>query len=136
MLGSPLAQCALLHILQAEFLLGAMLTTLLLSALGCGIGLVVGFGLAVVRRMRGAASAPLRVVAILFVELFRRIPFLVMLFFMFYATQFAGFDASLFSIATISVCMIATAFSRRSFAPAWIPCTRTSGTALRSPTSR
>ena len=79
----------------------------------------------------------LRVVAILFVELFRRIPFLVTLFFTFYATQIAGFDASLFSIATISVCVIATAYlSEIVRALAWIPCTRTSGTALRSPTSR
>jgi polar amino acid transport system permease protein len=110
-LGSPLAQMQnFFTFYNAEFLLGAMLTTLLLSALGCGIGLVVGFGLAVVRRMPGAASAPLRVVAILFVELFRRIPFLVTLFFTFYATQIAGFDASLFSIATISVCVIATAY--------------------------
>lgn len=95
---------------NAEFLLQAMATTLLLSLLGCAVGLVGGFGLAVLRRSRGGALAPFRALAILFVEFFRRIPFLVNLLLVFYASQIAGLDASLFAIATVSVCVIATAY--------------------------
>ena len=103
-LGSPLAQMQnFFTFYNAEFLLGAMLTTLLLSALGCGIGLVVGFGLAVVRRMRrrgfGTPAGrrnpvrgtvpPYPVPGDAVLHLLRH--------------TVAGFDASLFSIATISV---------------------------------
>jgi polar amino acid transport system permease protein len=95
---------------NAEFLLQALATTLLLSLLGCAVGLVFGFALAVVRRGRGLATAPLRLAAIGFVELFRRIPFLVNLLLVFYGSQIAGFDAPLFVIAAISVCVIATAY--------------------------
>lgn len=97
-------------IYNAEFLLQALLTTFALTALGCGVGLGLGFALAVLRRTQGAVLAPLRVLAVLFVELFRRIPFLVTLLLVFYGTQMAGLDASLFLIATISVCLIATAY--------------------------
>ena len=95
---------------NAEFLLQALLTTLLLSILGCAAGLVFGFALAVARRSRGAATWPLRLLAIAFVELFRRVPFLVNLLLVFYASQIAGLDAPLFVIAAVSVCVIATAY--------------------------
>ena len=95
---------------NAEFLAGAMLTTFLLSLIGCGAGLVLGFALAVARRTQGRATAPLRWAALGFVELFRRIPFLVNLLLVFYASQIAGLDAPLFAIATVSVCVIATAY--------------------------
>lgn len=97
-------------IYNAQFLGRALLITLALSVLGCGIGLAFGFALAVLRRTSGRAIGPLRAVAVLFVEMFRRIPFLVTLFLVFYATQAGGLDVSLFLIATISVCLIATAY--------------------------
>lgn len=99
-----------LTVANAEFLAGAMLTTFLLSLIGCGAGLVLGFALAVARRTQGRATAPLRWAALAFVELFRRIPFLVNLLLVFYASQIAGLDAPLFAIATVSVCVIATAY--------------------------
>lgn len=95
---------------NAQFLLNALLTTFLLSLIGCVTGLVVGFALAIVRRTRGTVFRPFRICAIGLVELFRRIPFLVTLFLVFYATQVSGLDAPLFTIAVISVCVIATAY--------------------------
>ena len=95
---------------NAIFLLGALLRTLGLTAIGCGIGLVLGFAIAVFRRTRTVLFMPVRALCILFVELFRRIPFLVTLLLVFYASQVIGFELPLLAIASISVCLIATAY--------------------------
>lgn len=92
------------------FLLEALLTTFLLSAGGCVIGTVVGFMLVLVRRSKARLMLPLRLLVIVFVEMFRRIPFLVTLMLVFFAFQVSGLDISLFLVALISVCLIATAF--------------------------
>lgn len=92
------------------FLLEALLTTFLLSAGGCVIGTVVGFVLVLVRRSKARLMLPLRLLVIVFVEMFRRIPFLVTLMLVFFAFQVSGLDISLFLVALISVCLIATAF--------------------------
>jgi polar amino acid transport system permease protein len=92
------------------FLLHAMLATFLLSAIGCLVGFVVGFALAVMRRAETRAALPLKALALLFVEAFRRIPFLVTLMLTFFVFQFAGIDIPIFWIAVVSVCLIASAF--------------------------
>lgn len=92
------------------FLLKALLTTFLLSAVGCLIGFCSGFFLAVTRRTASWTLLPLRFVTFIFIELFRRTPFLVTLMLVFFVFQIANFDISLFSVALISVCFIATAF--------------------------
>jgi polar amino acid transport system permease protein len=92
------------------FLLEALLRTLGLTGIGCGVGLVLGFAIAVFRRTRTLVLAPIRALCILFVELFRRVPFLVTLLLVFYASQALGFELSLLAIASISVCLIATAY--------------------------
>jgi polar amino acid transport system permease protein len=92
------------------FLLRAMLATFALTACGCGVGLLIGTILTVLRRTSSASLIPLRVVSILLVELFRRIPFLVTLLLVFYTTQVSGMDISLFAIAVVSVCLIASAY--------------------------
>jgi polar amino acid transport system permease protein len=92
------------------FLLEALLRTLGLTAIGCCVGLVFGFAIAVLRRTRTLVLVPIRVLFILFVELFRRIPFLVTLLLAFYASQVLGFELPLLAIASISVCLIATAY--------------------------
>lgn len=92
------------------FLLKALLTTFLLSALGCIVGSVLGFLLAVGRNTTSAALLPLRAVLILFTEMFRRIPFLVTLMLVFFIFQTMGFGISMFSVALITVCLIGTAF--------------------------
>jgi polar amino acid transport system permease protein len=92
------------------FLLRALLTTFALAASGCVVGLVVGTMLTILRRTSNPILIPARAGAILFVELFRRIPFLVILFLILYTTQVLGMDISLFSIAVVTVCLIATAY--------------------------
>jgi polar amino acid transport system permease protein len=92
------------------FLLEAMLATFLLSAVGCVIGLVTGFSLAVTRRTRSMGLLPLRFLATGFIEIFRRIPFLVTLMMVFFVFQVLRFDITMFTVALLSVCLIATAF--------------------------
>jgi polar amino acid transport system permease protein len=92
------------------FLLEALLRTLGLTAIGCGVGLILGFAIAVLRRTRALLLAPIRALSILFIELFRRIPFLVTLLLVFYASQVLGFELPLLGIASISVSLIATAY--------------------------
>ncbi|TDV15678.1 amino acid ABC transporter permease [Paraburkholderia caballeronis] len=93
-----------------EFILEALLRTLAMTVLGCSVGLAAGFLIATVRFTRAPALAPLRVVLTVFVEVFRRIPFLVNLFIVMFALQGFGAEISLFTIATVSICIVATAF--------------------------
>ncbi|WP_046866778.1 amino acid ABC transporter permease [Microvirga massiliensis] len=92
------------------FVAQAALTTLALSAIGCLIGTVMGLALVLVRLMRGRLWAPLRWIAILFIEFFRRVPFLVTLMLAFFAFQLSGADLPLFVVAAVSVCLIGSAF--------------------------
>ena len=95
---------------NAIFILKAMGTTLLLTALGCVTGFLFGFMIAAIRSTKAAALLPFRVLVTVYVEIFRRIPFLVTLFIVMFAIQVISRDISLFTIATISICMLSTAF--------------------------
>ncbi|MGH7079288.1 MAG: amino acid ABC transporter permease [Acetobacteraceae bacterium] len=95
---------------NAVFLLRAALITFLLSAGGCLCGLAVGLALAILRRARGRSLWPARWMAIAFVELFRRIPYLVVLMLTFFVFQALHLGASLFVVALVSCCISATAF--------------------------
>jgi polar amino acid transport system permease protein len=88
----------------------AVLGTFLLSAAGCIVGLVLGTGLAVLRRTEAATLRPARLLAIFLVEIFRRVPFLVTLMLAFFVFQGLNLDLSLFVVALVAVCLIATAF--------------------------
>ena len=92
------------------FLLQALVATFLLSLVGCVLGFLLGFVLAVTRRTTGWRMAPLRVLIVTYTEAFRRIPFLVTLMLVFFAFQAARLDTSVFVVALCSVCLIATAF--------------------------
>ena len=92
------------------FILQAMGTTLLLTAAGCITGFILGFVIAAIRATRDPWLRPLRVLVIIYVEIFRRIPFLVTLFIVMFAVQVVSRDVSLFSIAVLSICMLSTAF--------------------------
>ena len=70
----------------------------------------LGLGLVLVRLTSGWTLAPLRWFAIFFVEVFRRVPFLVTLMLVFFAFQLTGADVPLFAVAAASVCLIACAF--------------------------
>ena len=69
------------------FLLQAMGTTLLMTLIGCVLGFVLGFVIVLLRQTPGWYWAPLRLVAIGYVEFFRRIPFLVILYLVLFFIQ-------------------------------------------------
>jgi polar amino acid transport system permease protein len=92
------------------FLAEAAGKTLGMTVFGCSIGFVMGLCLAVVRGSRSKALQPVRGLAIVYVETFRRIPFLVILFIVLYAIQPIFPDASLTLIATVAICLLSTAF--------------------------
>lgn len=92
------------------FLLQAMATTFALSAVGCLVGLLVGFALAVTRQTETRLLMPLRIAAALFVQVFRRTPFLVTLMLVFFSFEILDLDVSVFTVALVGVCLIASAF--------------------------
>ena len=93
------------------FLGQAFLYTATLSLVGCGIGFIFGFGMAMIRSERLVRVAPLRWLATGYVELMRRVPFLVKLMVVFFALQISGVDVSTFTVAAITVALSASAFS-------------------------
>lgn len=93
------------------FLGQAFLYTAALSLVGCGVGLAAGFGLGILRHERLVRIAALRWLAVLYVEVFRRIPFLVKLMCVFFAFQLSGADVSMFTVAATTVALSAAAFS-------------------------
>ena len=92
------------------FLLKALFTTFLLSLLGCLLGSIMGGVLAVIKLTKSKLLLPLRALSVVYIELFRRIPFLVTLLLIFFIFQTIGFEVSLFTIAVVSVWIIAAAF--------------------------
>jgi polar amino acid transport system permease protein len=92
------------------FLAAALGRTLWMTVVGCSIGFAVGMVLALLRRTRAPLLAPLRVAAALYVETFRRIPFLVILILVLFSVQAFAPDLSLLGIATIAVTLAATAY--------------------------
>lgn len=92
------------------FLGGAMLTTFLLTAVGCVLGFLFGFLMAVARGTTSLVLIPLRAVVFLVVETFRRVPFLVTLFLVFYLFQGVNLDLSVFWVALVAVVLIAASF--------------------------
>lgn len=92
------------------FFAKALGVTFALSAVGCIFGFTAGFMLAIVRMSSRPALVPARLAVMIFVELFRRIPFLVTLMLVFFSFQTMQADLSMFSVALFSVCLIATAF--------------------------
>lgn len=92
------------------FIAQAMGRTLSMTLIGCGVGLLFGLLIAVVRMSTARLLLPLRAVLVLYVETFRRIPFLVILFIVMFVIEPLAPGASLLSIATVSVCLLSTAF--------------------------
>jgi polar amino acid transport system permease protein len=93
------------------FLLQAGLRTIGLSAIGCVIGLLLGFFWAIVRLLSGKTAFPARLASVLYVEFFRRVPFLVTLMIVFFACQALRLGLSMFAVATISVCLISASYT-------------------------
>src|SRR4030095_16023380 len=59
----------------------------------------------------GRLASPIRLAAILFVEIFRRIPFLVVIYLVLFFIQAFVSNASLFAIAVIAICIYSTAYT-------------------------
>ncbi|WP_420406759.1 amino acid ABC transporter permease [Hoeflea sp.] len=85
--------------------------TLAITVVGC----LIGFGLALVlvylRQTPGLWALPLRIVCVTYVEFFRRIPFLVIVYLVLFFIQALTPNASLFSIAVIAICLYAIAYT-------------------------
>ena len=94
----------------AGYFYHAMITTLEMTLIGCLIGFVCAFTLVILRTTPGWIFLPLRLIMILFVEFFRRIPFLVLLFLVLFISKGFGFSFSLFTVACISIVILSTAF--------------------------
>ncbi|WP_212611881.1 amino acid ABC transporter permease [Sphingomonas baiyangensis] len=92
------------------FVLAALWRTIAMTAIGCSLGFVFGLGIAILRRSTIGWLAPARWLAALYVETFRRVPFLVILIMALFALQPVAPQLSLLAIATIAVTLVATAF--------------------------
>jgi len=92
------------------FFAKALGATFALSAIGCVVGFTLGFVLAAIRLTTHPGLRLVRIALQLITELVRRIPFLVTLMLVFFIFQGLNADLSMFTVALISVCLIATAF--------------------------
>jgi polar amino acid transport system permease protein len=93
-----------------RLLLLGFVATFMLALIGCFAGFVSGFLVAILRMTRSRALAPVRAVMFAYCMLFRRVPFLVTLMLVFFASQAINADQSTFSVALISICLIAAAY--------------------------
>ena len=93
-------------------ILSGLSTTLLLGFVCILLGSVAGLGLALARLY---APAPVRGVTTAYIDVFRAIPILVLLFVIYYALPFAGLRLSSFASATSAISMVAAAYSAEIF---------------------
>jgi len=93
-------------------LLSGLTTTLLLGVVSIVLGLAGGLALAL---MRLYARAPLRQLAIAYIDVFRAIPLLVLLGVVYYALPFMGLRLSPFAAAATSLSLVASAYSAEIF---------------------
>ncbi|MEL6206624.1 MAG: amino acid ABC transporter permease [Pseudomonadota bacterium] len=92
-------------------LLEAAGLTLAMTFVGCLIGFGLAFVLVYLRQAPGLWALPLRLICIAYVEIFRRIPFLVVIYLVLFFIQTVSSDASLFTIAVIAICIYAIAYT-------------------------
>ncbi len=95
-------------------LLSGLTTTLLLGLVSIVLGLAGGLALAL---MRLYARAPLRQIAIAYIDVFRAIPLLVLLVIVYYALPFMGVRLSPFAAAAATRARRAGGRRRRGAAP-------------------
>ncbi|NKB26189.1 MAG: ABC transporter permease subunit [Rhodobacteraceae bacterium] len=92
-------------------LLEAAGLTLGMTIMGCLIGFGLAFVLVFLRQTPGKWWFPLRLICILYVEVFRRIPFIVVVYLVLFFIQTVTPNASLFTIAVIAICLYAVAYT-------------------------
>ena len=96
---------------NVSLLLDAVGTTLALTFIGCVSGFLIAFLVVFLRQTPGIWALPLRLIGIASVEVFRRIPFLVVTYLVLFFIQTFESDASLFTIAVVAICIYATAYT-------------------------
>jgi polar amino acid transport system permease protein len=96
---------------HVRLLLDAAGTTLALTIIGCVSGFLLAFLIVVLKQTPGRWGLPLRLLGIAYVEIFRRIPFLVVTYLVLFFIQAFVSDASLFTIAVVAICIYATAYT-------------------------
>ena len=92
-------------------LLEAAGLTLAMTLVGCLIGFGLAFVLVFLRQTPGKWALPLRWICIAYVEVFRRIPFIVVIYLVLFFIQAVTPNASLFTIAVIAICLYAVAYT-------------------------
>lgn len=85
--------------------------TLALTFMGCVLGFLLAFLLVYMRQTPGWWALPLRLLAVVYVEIFRRIPFLVITYLVLFFIAVFVDNASLFLIAVIAICIYSTAYT-------------------------
>ncbi len=93
------------------FLLQSAGLTLGMTIVGCLIGFFLAFFIVYLRQTPGRWALPVRFVCIAYVEVFRRIPFLVVIYLVLFFIQTITTDASLFTIAVVAICIYAIAYT-------------------------
>lgn len=94
-----------------SLLVEAATLTLAMTFVGCVIGFGLAFVLVYLRQTPGRWAMPLRFICIVYVEVFRRIPFLVVIYLVLFFIQAFVVDASLFTIAVVAICIYAIAYT-------------------------
>jgi polar amino acid transport system permease protein len=111
-MGSILEQIPAFFSAGNMILLGeAVGVTVALTFFGCALGFTFAFLLVVARQTPGRWAIPLRGAAILFVELFRRVPFLVTSYLVLFSIVIVIRNPSLFVVVLIAIAIYATAFT-------------------------
>lgn len=83
-----------------------------LTALACALALACGLALGVVAALMRTAASPLaRRVADIYVDIFRNVPFIVQLFFLFYGLPEIGVELSAFSTGVLALSLAGGAFT-------------------------
>jgi len=89
-------------------ILSGLLTTLTLGTTCIVAGFIAGIFLAMARLY---AARPVRILTIAYIDVFRSIPVLVLLFVVYYALPFAGIRLSSFTSAAAAISMVSAAYS-------------------------
>ena len=97
--------------INIQMLIEAMGVTIALTFFGCGLGFLFAFFIVFARQTPGHWALPLRAAAIFYVEIFRRVPFLVTSYLVLFFIAAIIKNASLFAIALIAIFIYATAYT-------------------------
>lgn len=95
---------------DTSLLLQALLRTIILSVGGGLMGVAGAVILTALRLSGSKALLPLRLLAVAYVQIIRRIPFIVTLYIVFFCTGMAGVDVSATVVAIGSIGLIAAAY--------------------------